>query len=312
MTNGQDRVQCFLTEVLCKNGVSSSRVRKIVAEFGSLKAFTSASSDQMKALLSTNGILSDKVQKELKTISEIQLKIDPDKDLNENWIKFTNRDTIHKIKKNIEKITLDTISINPFLTRMLHFNTPEEMLRFNIYQVISRSFVTSMGTALEYMVADCGGDSSRRGTRKEWYDVVKNDGKKKYWLQIKSGPNNIDKDQMEAYNKKFKKTAEEPNHYPKLGIVYGKPGNDYISTKIARKHLDGYESKMLIGRDLWKFMSGEDRYHEKVLRWISEAAEGELREKSIDYMVQEKIREIKSEFERKYGESIDEYIKDSI
>jgi len=91
----------------------------------------------------------------------------------------------------MRELALEDININPFLTRMLHLRTSEELLRFNVYQTVSRSIVTSMGTSLECMVADCGG---RRGRRGEWHDVVKEDWEDTYWIQVKSGPNNIDKD----------------------------------------------------------------------------------------------------------------------
>lgn len=306
-------VQHFLFEVLKQSSnITPYMAERIAVQFDSLRDFADADIDDLKISgRRKQDCLSPKV---CSMIKQIQSKIELDGDLVENWIKFTSRHMTNKIIENIKNLTLDKMNINPFLTRMLHFKTPEELLRFNIYQTLSRSIVTSMGTALEYMIADCGGETSRRGNRKEWYDVVKTNGDDTYWLQIKSGPNNIDADQMRLFNQKFNKTMEEPNQYPKLGIVYGRYDSNSISLTLAKKYLDDYESRLLVGRELWEFISGEEGYHKRVLCWIDESVENELKKESIDDMIQKKIKEITSEFKKRYPshDSITKYIEDVI
>ncbi len=200
--------------------------------------------------------------------------------------------------KNISKLKLDDINMNPFLIKAMHLQTPQEVLRFNVYQTVSRSIVTSMGTALEYMIADSGG---RRGRRGEWYDVVKKQDNQTYWIQVKSGPNNIDKDQVIAFNRRFSETAKSQKNHPRLGITYGRPNLKTVSLGLVKKYMDDWEERLLVGRELWDFMSGEKDYHKKVLSWIEKAVVADLKSESIDSMIQKAIKRLTGEFKSKYG-----------
>ena len=301
------KAQHFLDTVLQKSGIGKKKAALLAGRFESLGSFKDADFGSLE-LQSPEGRRVTITEGDLTKINKAKDRVHPEQSLVENWIKFTSHNTTRKIIENVRGLTLDHINMNPFLIRMLHLRTPEELLRFNVYQTVSRSIVTSMGTSLEYMVADCGG---RRGRRGEWYDVVKEDAEDTYWVQVKSGPNNIDKDQMIAFNNNFNETAKTPRQHPRLGITYGKPGLRTISLQMAEKYLDDWESRLLVGRELWDFMSGETNYHEKILSWIDEAVSEDLKNQSIDSKIQDAISRIASEFKSKYGdgeEAVQRYI----
>lgn len=304
------KAQHFLATVLQKNGIGKERAARLAGKFQSLESFRDADFGTLE-LQSPEGRRITITERDLAKINKAKDLVHPEQSLVENWIKFTSHNTTLKIIENVRGLALDCINMNPFLIRMLHLRTPEELLRFNVYQTVSRSIVTSMGTSLEYMVADCGG---RRGRKREWYDVVKEDADGTYWIQVKSGPNNIDKDQMDKFNDKFNETAKEPGQHPRLGITYGKPGRKTVSLPMAAKYLDNWESRLLLGRELWDFMSGEENYHRKILSWIDEAVSEDLKNQSIDDEIQAAINRVAHEFKSRYGdgeEAVQKYI-DSI
>lgn len=45
----------------------------------------------------------------------------------------------------LSTISIDTFNANPILCAALNLKTPEEFVRYNAYQAIGRSIVTSMG-----------------------------------------------------------------------------------------------------------------------------------------------------------------------
>jgi len=150
------KTQHFLDTVLQKGGgLGKKKSGLLASQFQSLRSFKDTKFEACK--ISTPGSRRVSItENDLDKIREAQAHVLPEQTLVENWIKFTSHFTTRHIISNMRELALEDININPFLTRMLHLRTPEELLRFNVYQTVSRSIVTSMGTSLEYMVADCG------------------------------------------------------------------------------------------------------------------------------------------------------------
>lgn len=224
--------------------------------------------------------------------------IHPEATLKEHWIRFTAERLIAKMVYNIHAIDLEKMSINPFLIRALNLRTPQEIIRFNMYQTVTRSIVTSMGMSLEYMVGSSG---ARMGKKGEWYDVVKEMGDITYWIQVKSSPNNVNKDQIETLNDRFDQTEAEDNNFARLGITYGKRGAKTISMGLVKKYMKNWKERLLVGHELWDFVSEEKNYHVKVLRWIDDTASQILRSRSIAQEIDKAIEQITAEFEQRYG-----------
>jgi len=116
---------------------------------------------------------------------------------------------------------------------------------------------------------------------------------------------------MESFNEKFNKTEKRPRQHARLGIAYGRRNQRSISIQMAEKYLDDWESRILVGSELWEFMSNRKGYHRKILSWIDEAVSEDLKSQSIDNKIQETIRRLTKDFKDRYGgdeESIQRYI----
>jgi hypothetical protein len=223
-----------------------------------------------------------------------------DSDVKENWIHYLSTTFIECQLKNIADFTLDKMNMNPFLLKALKLTTPEEAIRFNFYQSITRSIVTSMGNCLEQMVGHSGGQMGQKG---DWFDVVKKVGNFKYWIQIKSGPNDVDKDQVSHFNRLFD-LKETEKDLPCLGITYGKRDLNTVSMGHIKAYLEKWEERLLVGRELWEFVSGEKDYHDKVLNWIDEIATALLEGTSINQEIERVISRLIFEFAAKYGDGV--------
>ena len=236
----------------------------------------------------------------------VKKHIQPGATLKEHWIRFTADRLIRKMMDNIRTMDLEKLNMNPFLIRALNMKTPQEIIRFNMYQTVTRSIVTTMGMSLEYMVGSSG---ARMGERGEWYDVIKEIGNATYWIQVKSGPNNVNKDQIDKFNERFDKTETEANNFARLGITYGKRDSKTISMGLVKKYMKNWEERILVGRELWDFVSEEENYHLKVLGWIDDTSSQILHNRSIAQEIDKAILQITAAFEKKYGLGEDGVLK---
>ncbi len=302
----------FLSVLLKKEGNYGNKAEVLAAQFSSLASFTKTDFKSTSFIRSGDGTEIKLGKRNREKAEEIKKYINPRVSLPENWIKFTVHRIIHKFLNNMNELSLDEINMNPFLIRALNLKTPEEVVRFNVYQAITRSIVTSMGMSLEYMVGNSG---ARMGEKGEWYDVVKKIGKSTYWIQVKSGPNNINKDQIERFAEKFDETEREKNQHARLGIVYGKRDLNTVSMGLVKKYLRNWEERLLVGRELWEFVSCEKNYHVKVLKWIDDVSTEMLQNHSIEEEISRSISKLTREFEEKYGhggDGVQKYLDESL
>lgn len=233
-------------------------------------------------------------------------------EVRENWIRYLAANFVETQLENIGNLSLETMNMNPFLIRALKLSTPDEVIRFNVYQTATRSIVTSMGFTIEMMVGHSG---ARMGEKGEWYDVVKEIDSLTYWIQVKSGPNDVDKDQVKHFSLEFDKTESKKNNLARLGITYGKRNLNTISMNHIKSYLNKWKERLLVGRELWDFVSSEKNYHSRVLKWIDEVSASLLHGKSIEQEIESSIKKITSDFESKYGKGkagVDKYVKESM
>ena len=156
---------------------------------------------------------------------------------------------------------------------------------------------------------------SRLGKRGEWYDVVKHDGDKTYWIQVKAGPNNVNADQAKDFNRKFNEMEKSPGNFARLGIAYGKRDLKTVSLEIVKKYMDNWDERLLVGTELWDFVSDEKDYHLSVLRWIDLTADQMLENSSITREVESAVERLIKEFETKYGrgeQAMQKYLNSSL
>jgi len=229
-----------------------------------------------------------------------------------NWMWYLSQNFINTTMRNIKELSLDTMNVNPFLIRALNLESPDEVVRFNVYQTATRSIVTSMGFTLENLVARSG---ARKGKKGEWYDVVKEIGDLTYWIQVKSGPNDVDADQVRHFSPKFDETESVKNNLARLGITYGKRSLTTISFSHLKKYMNNWEERLLVGKELWDFVSSEKNYHVFVLDSINEIATKLLKGSSVEKEIENAVKNITIEFESKFGkgkDGVNKFIKEII
>lgn len=134
----------------------------------------------------------------------------------------------------------------------------------------------------------------------KWDVVIEGlDGIKSY-IEIKSGPNDLDKTQILAYDKAIKNVrANNENAF--LGITYGKPNGNYVSTSILETYVEDWKDKTLIGKELWDYISQNETYHETLMNTIQDTAELFLGDNSLIEKIDEKILSLLDDFVRDYG-----------
>lgn len=275
--------------------------------YSTLHGFKYASIEDFNNLTTIEGerCFSPLTPKERQALLLLQADCDTNLSLEQNFIKILTKDFIRKQAKAIDNITIEELNANPLLCRALKLNTPEEFIKFYAYSALSRSIVTSMG----YLVQDLmlysntnvyDGKNYPESYGTKWDVVIEGlDGVRSY-IEVKSGPNDMDKTQILSYDKAIMKVLE---HHEKafLGITYGKPDGNYVSTSILETYVENWRDKTLIGKELWDYISGNESYHEILMNTIQETAEAFLGNESLIEKIDNKIEILLADFQLNYG-----------
>ena len=234
-----------------------------------------------------------------------------------------------KPKELIEKITVEGLihegGVNPYLAKSFGFTSIEEVVEFFLMRRIERSLGTSFGTVLEKFICKIVGGLNCKDLdplcRKKnypnkpwycWWDVLLNkpftEGEKKWKgivISIKSGPADMDKDQVEHFKEEATK-AEGEGYRPYLSLVYGKQAWGVISGTMKNKGLD--PSKYLrIGKEIFKEFLGDETYYNRALELFSQ---GGLKEDLFE-MIEKKKKEMSASLKEKYGNDLEKLLKDT-
>ena len=287
--------------------VSEKKADLLCQKFSTLKDFHDA--DFMgKKFYDGDGVEIRLNEQQRSRLEAQKNNIDTKIGIKENWIFFLVRKFINQHTKNIQSLSLDDLIVNPFLIKALKLTSPKDVIKFSVNHTASISIVTSLGFTMEKILGHSH-ENARMGKQKEWYDVIKDSRNKKYWVQAKSGPNDVNKDQVKHMSALFDK-KETPNDSPKLGILYGKKDMDTISLGHIKKYLNKWENRLLVGKDLWDFISEEKDFHKKIFNTI-ETVTANLPGNSIDQEMDNAVARITEQFEGKYGtgnDSVEKYL----
>jgi Type II restriction endonuclease EcoO109I len=277
------------------DGIGPSKAYAIAEDFsGDLQEFLKCDAARLlKIKRSTGSPLFDQEKAEdlIKCKSDFPLNLS----VEDTWVFHIGREFLRSQIEHLESLSLASLDINPFLAKVLDLKTPKQVLEFNLYQNVTRSIVTSWGMTVEKILIHCGAQpyaKTKGGRSGRNLDIsVLRDGKP-YLMQIKSGPNTMNIDMIQSLNEviiNFK--TEKPEVKVLLGMTYGR--KEMISGQI-RGTLDFFEDSILIGRDLWDFVSGRKDYHQKVFSLLDKASGGilattfvELLHKQLDLLVEE-------------------------
>lgn len=292
---------------------NKQKFNAIGCHFATLQGFKNASIDDFNNLTTIEGerCFSPLTPKEQQALLLLQAECDTNLSLEQNFIKILTKDFIRRQAKAIDNIAIEELNANPLLCHALKLNTPEEFIKFYAYSALSRSIVTSMG----YLVQDLmlysntnvyDGKNYPESYGTKWDVVIEGlDGVRSY-IEVKSGPNDMDKTQILSYDKAIKKVLEH-NEKAFLGITYGKSDGNYVSTSILETYVENWRDKTLIGKELWDYISGNDSYHEILMNTIQETAEAFLGDESLIEKIDNKIETLLADFQSNYGSMVNFY-----
>lgn len=292
---------------------NKEKFNAIGCNYATLCGFKEANIEDFNSLTTQDGkrCFSPLTEKEREALSQLQVDCDTNITLEQNFIKILTKDFIHKQIKAIDNITLEKLNANPLLCRALKLNTRDEFIKFYAYSALSRSIVTSMGFLVQDLmlysntnVYDGKYYSESYGTK--WDVVIEGLNGIKSYIEVKSGPNDLDKTQILAYDKAIKKVLDN-NEKAFLGITYGKPDGKYVSTSILETYVENWKDKTLIGKELWDYISGDESYHETLMNIIQETAEAFLGSESLIEKIDNKISSLSNDFDADYGSMEDFY-----
>lgn len=286
-------------------GLPASKSRSFASHFAELEEFFNLQAETLR-----NGISSisgkralrftpDEIERILEFISSGKLSLELT--IAENFLASICRDFTGRQLVMVENLTLGKIHPNPFLIRALNLNTPEEVVRLNVYMTATRSIVTSMGFFIQKLLISCS-ESAESPPGKSGWDAIKttSDGEK-CWIQVKSGPNDMDKDQIVYWAAKIEEKIQEGDR-AYIGIAYGKRTNKTVTLGLLKQILPNSETITLIGRELWDFVSEDTSYTVNLFEVLRQSASQVLAQSSIDEAIERCSDRIIAEFIGKYGE----------
>jgi hypothetical protein len=185
--------------------------------------------------------------------------------------------------KNTKKLSdINNFNINPFLiTYLSNFlegnHDPISIAKALILpKVLGTSINTSFGTQIQKFTSNVLSSfaSTTSGIDIEFIDQI--DGEKKY-CQLKSGPNTINKDDVETIAGHFKNIINlgKTNnlklgfHNLIVGVIYGE--KDELSSHYKRITKD-YNYDVIVGSDFWYRLTGDKDFYADLIKAIAEVA----------------------------------------
>ena len=227
----------------------------------------------------------------------------------ETWVFYLGREFLKLQIEMISSLDFQDFDINPLLAKALNLDTPRKVVSFNVYQTVTRSVVTSWGYTVQQLAKRIGScyDNDYKGSTGTNFDLIKNIVECDYYIQIKSGPNDMNVGMVNSLNKEIEKLErKKAGSKAILGMTYGTRSR--ISTQITGNLLGGPD-KMKIGRELWDFLSETVNFHRDLFKLLDESSRGLLNSSFID-LIETKINELETFWATNYADkSVDEVLE---
>lgn len=286
-------------------GLPASKSRSFASHFAELEEFFNLQAETLR-----NGISSISGKRALKfTPDEIDRilaftssgKLSRQLTIAENFLASICRDFTRRQLTMVDNLTLEKIHPNPFLIRALNLDTPAEVVRLNVYMAATRSIVTSMGFFIEKLLISCS-ETAESPPGKSGWDAIKttSDGDR-CWIQVKSGPNDMDKDQIVYWADKIQQKINAGDR-AYIGIAYGKRTNKTVTFGLLKQLLPNSEMSTLIGRELWDFVSEDPDFTVNLFEVLRQSASQVLAQSSIADAIERCSDRLIDQFIGKYGE----------
>lgn len=186
------------------------------------------------------------------------------------------------IRNTKKLVNASKFDINPFLavylSNFLTGNTePKSLAKALVYpRALGTSITTSFGTNMQKFTNEVLSSfgSTTSGIDIEFVDQINNN---KIYCQLKSGPNTINKDDVETIAGHFKKVISlgRTNNLRithddmVVGIIYG----DTNSLNGHYKRITNeYNYPIYIGKDFWHRLTGDEKFYSDLIHAIGEVA----------------------------------------
>jgi len=200
---------------------------------------------------------------------------------------------------------IEESAINPILAKALGFKDFDSLARFYVIQRIGRSLVTSFGMKMENLiklVVD--------GEKGEWWDVVKKSNNVNFYVSVKSGPRDMNKDQTTEFSRRAKEIMKkDPKAHPLIGMGYGKKVWPVITATLKKQELDP-EHHAYVGKNLYALLSGKKDFHKKLLDFVVNVESDVIKGKTILELIDDKVNDIAGQFKKKY-KTVDDLLLDT-
>lgn len=304
----QGLIEFVLTKHVHKTpSVDLKKKAKIIAShFNDLAVFLSATAKDFSSIKFIGGEGLDLRKKDLEFIREIQASdlISPKLNSQQNLCKIATELFIKRQLVMIEDLTLVDLNCNPILISALKLQTPSAVVKFYTYQAVGRSIVTSLGSLVQNLllysgenIYDAKDEESVVGTK--WDLVKQKAGEIRAWIEVKSGPNDLDKAQILHYQKAIE-AIEKKGERAFIGETYGKRAAKTMTHGLYKQYLPDWEKRTLIGTELWDFISDDPAYHEKLIKLLTETAKVFLGDHSLVEVIEGKAMELTKDLEKKH------------
>jgi type II restriction endonuclease EcoO109I-like protein len=299
--------------LISESNLTPRRATVLASRFATLKEFLTVKAEALREIQSVTGKkILFLAEGQVKAVKALQASgvLSAKRDTSENFLVLIARDFVRKQTKMLDSLTLDRMSPNPLLIRCLNLKTSREVVELNVYMFATRSIVTSMGFFVEKLLLTSSSTVSRAG---DPWDIVKTDkNQRRHWIQVKSGPNDMDADQIRHWAGLIaNKVTKRDQAY--IGTTYGKRQGGSVTMGLFKTYLPDWKQRTLIGKELWDFISDDPHYHEKLFPLLAEAASQMLGAQSIEQRIQKRIEQITREFSLRYGSSrtaVEKYLAD--
>ena len=201
------------------------------------------------------------------------------------------------IKNTKKLVKASKFDINPFLavylSNFLTGNTkPESIAKALVYpRVLGTSITTSFGTNIQKFTNEVLSSfgSTTSGIDIEFIDQINNN---KIYCQLKSGPNTINKDDVETIVGHFKKVINlgRTNNLRithddmVVGIIYG----DNASLNGHYKRITNeYDYPIYIGQNFWYRLTGDENFYSDLIHAVGQVAiEADFSEELEDVIIE--------------------------
>ncbi|MEM3467047.1 MAG: PmeII family type II restriction endonuclease [Candidatus Jordarchaeales archaeon] len=223
------------------------------------------------------------------------------------------RKFVFRAKKLIEGISVEHLieegGVNPYMAKALGMKTIDEVVEFFVNRRVERSLGTSFGNVLDDVLRTLlGGLKGRKLVAKYgdwigWWDAVLLD--RKIVIAIKSGPADMDKDQV-LYFVQQAKVAEAEGFRPFLVFAYGKQAFPVIESYLQD---EGFapEKYLRIGKAVFEEFLVNNTYYKEALKIFGIAGK---EAGDIFALVEERIRLLTAELKKRYGNDVNKMLED--